>query len=121
MLVLTISGYLGRDPELKTTNQSQVASFSVGVPTGKDETTWVDCSVWGKRADTVMAYFRKGSKVTLTGSGKLCIYEKKDGTQGSSLEMNVTDFTLPAREGGATSAAPSLQAWSIIEGEEAPF
>jgi single-strand DNA-binding protein len=114
MLVLTISGYLGRDPELKTINQSQVASFSVGVNTGKDETTWVNCSVWGKRAETVAAYFRKGGRVALTGSGKLCTYEKKDGSLGSSLEMNVTDFTLPAREGAATSAAPSL-------GEEIPF
>jgi single-strand DNA-binding protein len=114
MLVLTISGNLGRDPELKTTNQSQVASFSVGVRTGKDEATWVNCSVWGKRADTVMAYFRKGGRVALTGSGKLSTYEKKDGSLGSSLEMNVTDFTLPAREGAATSAAPS-------HAEDVPF
>jgi single-stranded DNA-binding protein len=61
-----------------------------------------------------MAYFRKGGRVALTGSGKLRTYENKNGTQGSSLEMNVTDFTLPAREGAATSAAPSL-------GEEIPF
>jgi single-strand DNA-binding protein len=114
MLVLTISGNLGRDPELKTTDQSQVASFSVGVRTGKDETTWVNCSVWGKRAETVAAYFKRGNKVTLTGSGKIRNYEKKDGSLGSSLEMNVTDFTLPAREGAATSAAPS-------HAEEVPF
>ena len=104
MLVLTISGYLGRDPELKTTAQSQVASFSVGVRTGKDGTKWVNCSVWGKRADTVMTYFKKGSRVTITGSGNLVTYEKKDGSPGSNLEMNVTDFTLPARDEGSTSA-----------------
>jgi single-strand DNA-binding protein len=108
MLVLTISGNLGRDPELKTTDQSQVASFSVGVRTGIGETTWVNCSVWGKRADTVMTYFKKGSKVTITGSGKLSAYKKKDGLPGSSLEMNVTDFTLPAREEGPTSAPSDL-------------
>lgn len=108
MLVLTISCNLGRDPELKTTDQSQVASFSVGVRTGKDETTWVNCSVWGKRADTVMTYFKRGSKVTLTGSGKLRTYEKKDGSTGSSLEMNVTDFTLPARDEGSISSAPDF-------------
>ena len=108
MLVLTISGNLGRDPELKTTDQSQVASFSVGVRTGKDETTWVNCSVWGKRADTVMTYFKRGSKVTLTGSGKLRTYVTKDGTPGSSLDMNVTDFTLPARDEGSISSAPDF-------------
>ena len=113
MLVLTISGYLGRDPELKTINQSQVASFSVGVNTGKDETTWVNCSVWGKRADVVMTYFKKGGKVTIAGSGKLRTYENKDGLPGSSLDMEVSDFTLPAREEGSTSA-PS-------RGEDLPF
>ena len=103
MLVLTIFGNLGRDPELKEVGGGQVASFSVGVRTGQDETTWVNCSVWGKRADTVMKFFKKGSKVTLSGSGKLRTYEKKDGTQGSSLEMNVNDFTLPARDSAPSS------------------
>ena len=103
MLVLTIFGNLGRDPELKEVGSNQVASFSVGVRTGQDETTWVNCSVWGKRADTVMKFFKKGSKVTLSGSGKLRTYEKKDGTQGSSLEMSVNDFTLPARDSAPSS------------------
>lgn len=98
MLNLTAHGNLGRDPELREVGQSQVASFSIGCRTGKDETTWVSCSVWGTRADTVMKFFKQGSKVTVVGSGKLRTYEKKDGNQGTSLELNVNDFTLPPRE-----------------------
>jgi single-strand DNA-binding protein len=98
MLNITAHGNLGKDPELKDFSGNQVANFSIGTRTGKDETTWINCSVWGKRAETVMQYLHKGDKITVAGSGKLRGYQKKDGTEGQSLELNVSDFTLPARE-----------------------
>ena len=58
MLNMTAHGNLGRDPELKEVGSTQVASFSIAARTGKDETTWIDCSVWGKRADTVINYLQ---------------------------------------------------------------
>ena len=98
MLVITAHGNLGRDPELKTVGTSQVANFSLAVSTGKEETTWINCQVWGKRSEVVMKYMTKGSKITASGRGKLRMYTKNDGTQGQSLELDVQDFTLPARQ-----------------------
>ena len=98
MLNMTAHGNLGRDPELKQTDKSQVASFSIAARTGRDETTWIDCSVWGKRAETVMQYLHKGDRITVCGSAKVQIYEKKDGSEGKSLELNVSDFTLPPKQ-----------------------
>lgn len=97
MLNMTAHGNLGRDPELKEVGSSQVASFSIAARTGKDQTTWIDCSVWGKRADTVMEYLHKGDRVTVVGSGRIRTFDKKDGSEGKSLEVNVSDFTLPAK------------------------
>ena len=97
MLNMTAHGNLGRDPELKEVGSSQVASFSIAARTGKDQTTWIDCSVWGKRAETVMSYLHKGDRVTVVGSGKIRTFDKKDGSEGKSLELNVSDFTLPAK------------------------
>ena len=97
MLNLTAHGNLGRDPELKEVGSSQVASFSIAARTGKDQTTWIDCSVWGKRAETVMSYLHKGDRVTVVGSGRVRTFDKKDGSEGKSLELNVSDFTLPAK------------------------
>jgi len=105
MLNITAHGNLGRDPELREAGQSQVASFSIAARTGQDETTWINCSVWGKRADTVMRFFKKGSQVTVAGQGKVRTYQKKDGTEGQTLELNVSDFTLPPREAAATTDA----------------
>ena len=97
MLNMTAHGNLGRDPELKEVGSSQVASFSIAARTGKDQTTWIDCSVWGKRAETVMSYLHKGDRVTVVGSGRIRTFDKKDGSEGKSLELNVSDFTLPAK------------------------
>ena len=96
MLSITTTGNLGRDPELKEVNGSPVASFSIGA--GKDQTTWVNCSVFGKRAETIMEYYKKGSKVVVTGRGNLRTYQGQDGQSKSSLDLIVSDFTLPERK-----------------------
>ena len=98
MLNITAHGNLGKDPELKEFGDRQVANFSIAARTGKDETTWINCQVWGKRADTVMQYMHKGDKITVCGQGKLQEYDRKDGGKGYSLQLNVSDFTLPARQ-----------------------
>ena len=41
--------------------------------------------------------------MTVVGSGKLPTYEKKDGREGSSLELRVSDFTLPAKADNTTA------------------
>tara|TARA_S200002703_G_scaffold54934_1_gene47446 strand:- start:500 stop:826 length:327 start_codon:yes stop_codon:yes gene_type:complete len=98
MLNITAYGNIGKDPELKNVGQNQVASFSLAVRTGKDETTWMNCAVWGKRAQTAVEYLHKGAKITIAGQGKLNSYTTQDGTERQTLNVNVTDFTLPARQ-----------------------
>ena len=105
MLNITAHGNLGKDPELKNVGQNQVASFSLAVRTGKDETTWLNCAVWGKRAQTAAEYLRKGAKITIAGQAKLRSYTTQDGTEKQSLDVNVTDFSLPAREASPMDVA----------------
>lgn len=98
MFQITAHGNVGRDAELKEVNDTQVASFSLAVSTGRDETLWINCAVWGKRASTAAEYLKKGSKITVVGSGKMREFQKKDGSTGSSVECAVQQFTLPPRE-----------------------
>lgn len=102
MFNITAHGNLGKDPEVKQVSDTQVAEFSLAARTGKDETTWINCAVWGKRADVVKQYLQKGDKVTVAGQGKLRAYQKKDGSEGQSLELRVSDFTLPAKREAAS-------------------
>lgn len=96
-LVGTVTGYVAKDPEQKG---SGPLSFSVPVSKGKDKpTTWVRVAVWGKTAEYVSQYVRKGSLVTCSGTLELREYESAKG-KGTSLEMaasSVTSFkTEPA-------------------------
>ena len=101
MLTINATGNLGRDPELKTVKDNEVAEFSIAARTGKDETTWLKCAVWGSRSKTVMEYIKKGDQISISGSGKLVTFDKKDGSSGASVEVRVNDFTLPVKKSEA--------------------
>jgi len=71
MHTAVFAGYIGRDAELKSTQSGDaVASFSLGVSTGtrdQPKTLWIDCSLWGKRAESLAQHLRKGTSVTVSG------------------------------------------------------
>ena len=74
MEMLIIAGTVGKDAELRRTNNGDaVLGFSVAVDQGKDkngqkrETKWYDASLWGKRAESLQLYITKGTKLTLQG------------------------------------------------------
>ena len=61
MNILMIAGTIGQNAELRRTQSGDaVAGFSVAIDNGKDkngnkrDTTWIDCSLWGKRGESPM-------------------------------------------------------------------
>ena len=81
MINLTIAGNVGRDAELRRTKSGDdVLGFSVAVDNGKDKsgnkrpTTWVQCSIWGKRAESLASHIRKGTKLVLSGRPGVNVY-----------------------------------------------
>lgn len=68
---IVISGGIGKDAELRSTNNGdKVASFSVAVSDGFGDakrTIWFDVSIWGKRAETLAPMLTKGGKVSVSG------------------------------------------------------
>ena len=105
MLQITAAGIVGTDPEQKPAGTSSVVEFRLAVQTGREETTWISCSIWGKRGETAMAYITKGSRITVAGKAKLRGYTANDGTPKQSLEMELSDFTLPLRAAADQPAA----------------
>lgn len=105
---LTIAGTCGKDAELRTTQGGdQVASFSVAVDNGKDQngnrrdSTWVDCSLWGKRAQSLAPYIKKGGKVTVSGRPTVRAHDGK-----AYLGVSVDQITL---QGGNQQSSDSGQ------------
>ena len=105
MNVWTFSGRVGADAGLRTTQSGEkVLSFRVANDIGfgdRKTTQWVDCSYWGKRAEAVSSYVRKGDKITVSGEVKLEEFQRRDGTPGSKLAVRVNDLDLAARSEGA--------------------
>lgn len=99
MNVWTFTGRLGADGELRTTQGGdKVVSLRVANDVGFGErktTQWVECSIWGKRAESLAPHLTKGKQVVISGEVTLREFQKRDGTQGAGLSVRVAeiDFT----------------------------
>ncbi len=100
MLNVTALGNVAADPQVRHAGDTSVASFRLLVNKkikGEDLITQIDCSVWGKRAQIVMDYIKKGDQITVSGSATVRAYLRKNGEPGGCLDLRVDDFSLPAR------------------------
>jgi single-strand DNA-binding protein len=94
----TIVGNMGRDPEMRYTQQgTAVTSFSVAVTTGSgdyEHTEWFRCSAWERLAEVVNEYARKGSRVMCVGTLKTRSYNDRDGNERKNTDLTVREFVL---------------------------
>ena len=71
MKAIVISGNIGKDAEVRsTTNGDKVTRWTGAVEdrTGKEKSTiWFDCTLWGKRGESLAPYLTKGGKVSVSG------------------------------------------------------
>lgn len=71
MKAITIAGNIGKDAEVRSTQGGdKVTGWTVAVEdrTGKEKSTiWFDCTLWGKRGESLAQYLTKGSKVCVSG------------------------------------------------------
>lgn len=107
------SGNIGRDAELnQSPKHDPVCNFPLAVNVGtinNKETMWVDCALWGKRAESLTQYLLKGTKVTVVGRQRTDTYTKKDGSLGYKLVLTVVEVDLHGSKsaGDAPAAAPA--------------
>ena len=95
--IVSISGNITRDSELKhTTSGTPVLSFGVAVnesrknqQTGEweDRPNFIDCTMWGARAEKLQQYLTKGRRVALNGRLHFRSWEAQDGSKRSKLEV----------------------------------
>ena len=107
-----ITGNLTRDPELRSTPAgSSVLSFGVAVndrrrnsSTGEWENyaNFVDCSIFGARAEALSKILVKGMKVAIEGKLRYSSWER-DGQRRSKLDVNVDEIEFLSRSNGSES------------------
>ena len=127
---ITITGYLGQDPELQTlSNGMEKCRFTVGVSrrAKKDapkKTDWFNCDAWGATGAFVKNWFKKGSGITVTGRMESSQSEK-DGVKRTYWSLNVEEVEFPMKSGDRSEApAPEVDAGSgmeVVNTDEMPF
>lgn len=109
-----IEGRIGKDIEIKQVGQSVVAKISVATSekwtdknTGQkqERTTWHNVEAWGKQAEIISQYFKKGDGIGLQGSIQTDEYEK-NGEKRYSTKIKLTSFWFPVSSGQAQQAQP---------------
>ncbi|WP_304598271.1 single-stranded DNA-binding protein [Adlercreutzia caecimuris] len=114
---VNISGNLTRDPELRSTaSQMPVLAFGVAVndrrknqQTGEweDYPNFVDCTMFGNRAQSLAQYLQKGSKVFVEGKLRYSSWER-DGQKRSKLEVVVDEIDFVSKGQGGQAAQQPL-------------
>jgi single-strand DNA-binding protein len=114
-------GTLGRDPELKALPSGQsVVSFSMATTrtwkdqdgAKKEDTQWHNIVCFGKRAEVLAQYVKKGDRLYVEGRIQTRSWEK-DGAKQYRTEITVDDFQFGERKQGdgstyqPTPSAPS--------------
>lgn len=118
-----ISGNLTRDPELRSTASGMpVLGFGVAVndrrrnqQTGEweDYPNFIDCTMFGARAESVSRFLSKGSKVAIEGKLRWSQWER-DGQKRSKIEVIVDEieFMTSRNDSSRNNTAPMNQQYS---------
>jgi len=113
---------LGKDPELKQYGDGkQMVTFSGAVQKryvkeGEESADWFNYVAFGKTAEFISKYFKKGSKMLITGEVNNNNYEK-DGVKhyGCKINVDTVEFFGSKPANGEASEATTAKAEAPAE------
>lgn len=124
-----LMGNMTRDPQLSyLPSQTPVVEFGLAISrkfkkqdgSQGEETCFVDCQMFGKRAEVINKYFKKGDPIFVDGRLKFDQWNAQDGSKRSKLRVFVENFEFLGKGGG--QAAPHNEpSGDFDHGPEAPY
>lgn len=113
-----ITGNCTRDGELRRTSGGvAVLNISVAVndrrknpQTGEweDYANYIDCTMFGTRAEKLTEYIKKGTKVAVDGKLHYSSWESKEGQKRSKLDVTVDSIEFMSRRDDEPQVDTSL-------------
>ncbi|MEE3307864.1 single-stranded DNA-binding protein [Sharpea azabuensis] len=118
-------GRLTKEPEIRATAEGlYITRFTIAVDRrSKDkETDFISCVAFGKTAETIEKYCRKGMKIAIEGRIQTGSYTNKDGNKVYTTDVNVNEIEFVERKTEERPSAPE-DFIQIPEGSESelPF
>lgn len=134
---IILCGRLTKDPEIRYSQgatQTAVARVSLAVNRkwkreGEPEADFFNCTAFGKQAEFIEKYLKKGSKVLISGRIQNDNYTNKDGQKVYAVNIMIEEieFAESKNQSGNNIAEPSQKSsdgfMTIPDGaeEELPF
>lgn len=109
-------GRLTRDPEVRYTqgeNASAIARFSVAVNRrfknneGNYDADFINCVAFGKSAEFIEKYFKKGMAIGISGRIQTGNYTNKDGVKVYTTDVVVEEAEFVESKNSGGTPAPS--------------
>lgn len=113
--MLNLAALIGRvtkDPVVKKSGDTTIASFGIAVNTGKEETSFFEVVAFNKKADLIKEYVHKGDQLGITGSLRQRTWETKEGKKASQVEIVLNEIQL---------LTPKKEAPVDVPDDELPF
>ena len=92
---VVLIGRLTKDPELKYSQSGKAFSkFTVAVTRefNRDEADFINCVAWGKTAETIAEYLRKGKRIGLQGRLQTGSYQNNSGDKVYTVDLMIDKF-----------------------------
>ncbi|MDO4288319.1 MAG: single-stranded DNA-binding protein [Eubacterium sp.] len=132
---IVLIGRMVRDPELRTTTTGKsMTRFGVAVERkykqeGQPTADFIDVVAWGRLAEIIVQYMKKGRRIAINGRLQTGSYTAKDGSKRyvTDVILEEFDFIESARERQLQETAREVSLEStpefhlIAEDEEVPF
>jgi len=120
-------GNIGKDPEVRETKAGNIVNLTMATSekyTDKsgqkqENTEWHNLVVFGKLADVVAKYVKKGDKLYVEGSITTRKWEDKEGNTRYTTEVKVRDLTMLG--GGEKKAQPVAAGIDDDDESDLPF
>ena len=123
-----LTGRLTKDPTIKYNGEMCIARFTVACDRrfkkdGQQSADFPSCVAFGKTAEFIEKYFRKGMKADITGRLQTGSYEDKDGKTVYTTEVVVEDieFGESKKSQGETKEEPKEEFMEVSDDTDLPF
>lgn len=111
MNLVVLMGRLTADPDIKNTDTTTIASYTLAVDRISKEkaTDFIRCKAFGKGADFAEKYLKKGMKIAIEGRIQTGSYTNKEGVKVYTTDVIVNSHNFCESKGEAAASAPTAE------------
>lgn len=114
--IFYLIGRLTQDVELRyTASNKAICDVNIAVQNGKDDTSFIKVSVWGKIAETTAEYCHKGDLIGVQGIIKNHNWEDKEGKKHYDYDFVARNLTFLSTKKNAQKNENTVQKSEEVE------